>query len=114
MATKHIADAESTFLIYNVTPDFCRVMGRVIPFDIVQVLSPEKAAYSATVFARGQKVLMIDSVVKGVLGNAGKGVKSGVSLGKGDSQVIQGANKVFVEGRQAARHLDEVLMNGTF
>lgn len=86
----------------------------IIPFDISQVLTPEKAAYAQTVFARGQQVLMIDSIIKGVNGNAGKGVCSGVSLAKGDTLVTQGASTVHTEGRLTARHLDEVLMNGVF
>lgn len=114
MAEKHIADAESQFLIVNVTPDFCRIGGYVIPFDIMQLLQPEKHSYAKTVFARGEKVLMIDSVVKEVIGDAGEGVITDVSLVKGDSQITQGSSTVFVEGRQAARHLDEVWMNGVF
>lgn len=114
MADKHIADAESSFVIVNVNPDFCRVGKSIVPFDICQVLQPEKAAYAETVFARGEKVMMIDSVVKAVKGNAGKGVRSGVSLGKGDSKILQGSSTVFTEGRATARHLDEVLMNGVF
>jgi hypothetical protein len=114
MAEKHIADAESQFVVVNVTPDFCKVGKKVIPFDITQVLPPEKAAYAKTVFARGQQVLMIDSIIKAVKGNAGKGVCSGVSLAQGDTLVIQGASTVHTEGRLTARHLDEVLMNGVF
>lgn len=114
MADKHIADAESTFVIVNVNPDFCRVGKSIIAFDICQVLQPEKAAYAGTVFARGEKVMMIDSVVKAVKGNAGKGVRSGVSLGTGDSKIQQGSSTVFTEGKATARHLDEVLMNGVF
>ncbi len=90
-------------------------MGKdIIPFDICQVLEPEKAAYAKTVFARGEKVMMIDSIVKAVKGNAGQGVRSGVSLGSGDSKILQGSSTVFTEGRATARHLDEVLMNGVF
>jgi len=114
MADKHIADAESTFIIVNVNPDFCRVGKSVIPFDICQVLQPEKTDYASTVFARGEKVIMKDSVVKAVKGNAGKGVRSGVSLDKGDSKILQGSSTVFTEGRATTRHLDEVLMNGVF
>ena len=114
MAIKHVADAESTFIVSNVTPDFCKVGKKVIPFDISQVLSPEKSAYAKTVFARGQPVLMIDSVIKAVKGNAGKGVKSDVSLDAGDTKIIEGSGTVFSEKRNTARHLDEVLMNGVF
>ena len=93
---KHIADAEAKFMVVNVTPDFCIVGDQVIPFDIVSILPPEKAAYADSVFARGEKVLMIDSIVKGVAGNAGSGVRSGVSLGAGNVQVVSGAQTVFV------------------
>lgn len=114
MADKHIADAESQFLVVNVNPDFCKVGKKIIPFDITQLLQPEKAAYAKTVFSRGKQVLMIDSIVKAVNGNAGKGVASGVSLELGDNKIIQGSSTVHTEGRLTARHLDEVLMNGVF
>ncbi|ECC1562782.1 DUF4150 domain-containing protein [Salmonella enterica] len=112
MAIKHIADAESDFVVVSVTPDFCQVGDSVIPYDISQVLSSEKVHYAETVFARGQKVLMVDSIIGAVKGNAGKGVQSDVSLGSGHSKILTGAGTVFTEGRQTARHLDEVLMNG--
>lgn len=114
MAEKHIADAESQFIVVNVSPDFCQVGKKVIPFDIMQVLQPEKMAYAKTVFARGKQVLMIDSIIKAVHGNAGEGVASGVSLALGDTQIIQGSSAVHTEGRLTARHWDEVLMNGVF
>lgn len=114
MAEKHIADAETQFFVLNVTPDFCKVGKRIIPFDIIQTLDPEKADFSKNVLARGKKVLMIGSVVKGVQGNAGEGVQSGVSLQRGDSQIQEGSSTVLTEGRKTARHLDEVLMNGVF
>lgn len=114
MSAKHIADAESAFIVTNVTPDFCEVDGDIIPFDISQILPPQKSSYAKTVFARGELVLMIDSVVKATDGNAGQGVISGVSLQDGDHQIISGAATVFTEGRKTARHLDEVLMNGVF
>ncbi|MGJ7553605.1 PAAR-like domain-containing protein [Variovorax sp. RB3P1] len=109
---KHIADAEAQFMVVNVTPDFCIVGNQVIPFDIVAILPPEKAAYADSVFARGEKVLMIDSIVQGVTGNAGSGVRSGVSLGAGNVQVVSGAQTVFVESRAVARHGDLCEMNG--
>jgi hypothetical protein len=109
----HIADAEAKFMVVNVTPDFCIVGDQVIPFDIVSILPPEKAAYADSVFARGEKVLMIDSIVKGVAGNAGSGVRSGVSLGAGNVQVVSGAQTVFVESRAVARHDDLCEMNGS-
>jgi type VI secretion system secreted protein VgrG len=114
MATKHIADAEGCFTIFNVTPDFCIVGGSVIPFDISRTLKPEKSNYAKSVLARGEKTLTIQSIIAGVDGNAGEGVKSGVSLGDGNSQVQEGSGSVFIEGKKAARHGDEVEMNGVF
>lgn len=112
MVIKHIADAESEFIVVSVTPDFCQVGVSITPYDITQLLSSEKRHYAETVFARGQKVLMVDSIIGAVDGNAGKGVQSTVSLKSGHSKVLTGAGTVFTEGRQTARHLDEVLMNG--
>lgn len=111
---KHIADAESEFRVVNVTPDFCKVGKAIIPFDIMQKLEPEKTSYTKTVFARGEKVLTVGSVVKGVKGNAGKGVISMVSGGQGNNKISSGANSVLIEGKKAARHLDTVHMNGRF
>jgi hypothetical protein len=109
--TKHIADAESNFWVLNVTPDFCQVGNSIIPFDICQKISNEKTKYSKTVFARDEKVLLVDSVIKGVKGNAGKGVISSVSGGGGDTVIMQGSSSVIVEGKSVARHDDLVAMN---
>lgn len=108
----HIADAEAQFMVINVAPDFCIVGDQVVPFDIVSILPPEKAAYSHTVFARDEKVLMVGSIVQGVRGNAGRGVRSGVSLGAGNVKVVAGSPTVFVESRAVARHGDLCEMNG--
>jgi hypothetical protein len=112
MATKHIADAEDDFYVINITPDFCRVGKSIVAFDIYHIHTPEECDYARKVFARGRKVLMQSSVIKGVVGDAGAGVTSGTSLGAGDSKIIQGAPTVITEGRSTARHLDFALMNG--
>ena len=111
MSGRHIADAEGAFLVVNITPDFCKVNGVVVPFDIYKQLPPEKSNYAKKVRARRQKVLHLDSIVQGVIGNAGQGVKSGVSQGGGDTIIIEGAQTVHVEGQLCARHLDLCLMN---
>lgn len=112
MATKHIADAEGEFYVMNTPPDICKVGKKPIPFDIFQVLTPEKSDYAKTVFARGNPVLMQGSVIRAVIGDTGSGVASGVSMGGGHTKVITGSPTVFVEGRPVARHLEDVLMNG--
>jgi hypothetical protein len=111
MSGRHIADAEAQFLVVNVSPDFCKVNGVVVPFDIYRKLPPEKSNYAKKVRARREKVLHVASIVKGVVGNAGQGVMSGVSQGGGDSVIIEGARNVRVEGQLCARHLDVCLMN---
>jgi hypothetical protein len=112
MSEKHIADAESKFRVCNINPDFCKVNGKVVPFEITRELTPERAAYASTVKARGGcKVLHIDSINKGVVGNAGQGVSSGVSQGGGDTKIIEGSKSVKVEGKLCARHLDLCDMN---
>jgi hypothetical protein len=111
MSGRHIADAEAKFKVVNIAPDFCKVNGQVVPFDIYQELPPEKSSYAKQVNARGEKVLHVDSIVKGVIGNAGSGVSSGVSQGGGDTIIIEGASSVRVEGKLCARHLDLCQMN---
>lgn len=108
---KHIADAETEFMVVGVSPDFCKVGKAIIPFDISQTLAPQKSKYTHSVYARGEKVLTLDSVIKGVKGNAGKGVISQVSGSSGCNKVLQGSSSVFAEGNPVARHDDLVGMN---
>lgn len=107
----HIADAEAAFLVINITPDFCRVNGEVVPFDLVQRLPPEKKNYSPNVFARDAKVLMKGSLIAGVRGNAGEGVISTVSQGDGHTEITHGERRVLVNDRAVCRHGDRCLMN---
>lgn len=107
----HIADGEVEFKVVNIVPDFCEVDGEVCPFDIERDLSNEKSSYAPNVRARGERVLPVGSVIKGVVGNAGSGVVSGVSLEGGDVVTIEGAKSVFAHGRAVCRHDDLVLMN---
>jgi Domain of unknown function (DUF4150) len=111
MSDRHIADAEAQFKVVNIPPDFCFVNGSVVPFEIYRELPPEKSNYAKTVKARGEKVLHVNSVIKGVVGDAGSGVISGVSLGSGNNVILEGAQSVRVEGELVARHLDLVGMN---
>jgi len=113
MATKHIADAESTFKVVNIDPDMCFVNGAVVPFEIYRELPPELCDYSHDVHARGSKVLHVDSVIQGVIGNAGSGVISGVSQGAGNNIILKGAQSVHVNGQRCARHKDLVGMNAS-
>jgi hypothetical protein len=112
MSEKHVADGESEFFVLNITPDFCKVGNAIVAFDIAQLLSSDKDAYSETVFARSEKVLLVDSFVKGVIGNAGRGFQSEVSQAQGHSKIVEGSKSVFVESRMTARHHDLVEMNG--
>jgi hypothetical protein len=113
MAERHIADAESEFKVVNINPDMCFVNGAVVPFEIYRELPPEKSNYAHTVHARGCMVLHVDSVVQGVIGDAGSGVISGVSQGAGNNIIREGAKTVHVEGSLVARHDDLVGMNGS-
>lgn len=111
MSERHIADAEPAFKAVNISPDFCIVNGQVVPFDIYRALPPERSNYARKVRARKEKVLHLNSIVSGVIGNMGSGVSSGVSQGGGDVVIIEGARSVRVEGQPAARHRDLCLMN---
>lgn len=113
MAERHIADAEAEFRVVNINPDLCFVNGTVVPFEIYRELPPEKSNYSHTVHARGCMVLHVDSVIQGVIGDAGAGVISGVSQGAGNNIVREGAKTVHVQGARVGRHFDLVGMNGS-
>ncbi len=91
-AEEHIADAESRFMVVNVAPDFASSATRSFPSTSCRSFRPRKAAYFRTPCSRAaEKVLMVDSIVKGVAGNAGSGVRSGVSLGAGNVKIISGS-----------------------
>jgi hypothetical protein len=111
MSDRHIADAEAGFKVVNINPDFCKVGGSVVPFDIYREMPPEKKNYAKKTNARKQKILPVDAIIQGVIGNAGKGVSSSVSQGSGDVILIEGAKSVRVEGRLVARHKDLAHMN---
>ncbi len=107
----HIADAESAFFVLAVTPDICKVGNTVVAFKSMQILSPEKASYSTSVFARDEKILLLKSIIDGVKGNAGKGIASGVAVKSGHVEIKEGSSTVIIEDRLTARHGDEVEIN---
>lgn len=111
MQIPHVANAEIEFNVVNITPDFCRVGGKTVPFDIFRDLSHEKQGYSKDVYARGTKVITVGSIIDGVVGNAGEGIVSGVSQRDGNVLVVEGSQKVLVNGKKVARHGDLCLMN---
>jgi len=108
---KHIADKETLFIVHNVNPDFCKVNGSVTAFDIHQTLAEERAGYSPDTLSRGARVLHVGSIIKGVQGNAGKGVQSGVSQNHGDSKMIEGSERLFVNGKAACHDGHQADMN---
>ena len=111
MLLRHIADGEASFKVVNVSPDHCEVDGEVVPFDIVRELNNEKVDYAPNVYARGERILHEGSIIKGVVGNAGKGVISGVSQDGGDTIITEGTDHFLVGGQRIARHNHQCLMN---
>lgn len=111
MAIKHIANREIISIAVNVNPDFCRVGNKIIPFDIARKLDRDKLLYAQSVFARGQPVVLHDSIASGVIGNAGRGRDSQVSRGEGHVWMIDNDCTVYAEGRRVIRHKDECWMN---
>jgi len=111
MSEPHIADAESAHLVMNINPDFCRVGKSVVAFDISRELSNEKSDYAKTVTARSNAVALVDSVVRGVVGDTGQGVQSNVSQTSGHVVLTQGSSTVQIEGRKVARDGDRCEMN---
>jgi hypothetical protein len=107
----HIADAEDEFFVISVTPDMCKVGKYVVAFEPMQNLSFEEGDYSAKTFSRDEKILLIGSIIDGVKGNAGEGLKSKVAVKNGHAKVLQGSKTVIIEDRLAARDGDEVDMN---
>jgi hypothetical protein len=111
MSIPHIADARSQFQVVCVGPDFCLVNGQVVPFEISQTLEPERLRFTARTLARGARILTVGSVIKGVVGNMGQGVFSGVSGGSGHVVLLTGSPTVKAEGQAICRHGDVCAMN---
>ncbi len=107
----HIADAEDEFFVISVTPDMCKVGKKIVAFEPMQNLSFQEGGYSTKTFSRDEKILLIDSVIDGVKGNAGKGLKSKVAVKDGHVKVLEGSQTVIIEDRLTARDGDEVDMN---
>lgn len=109
--TRHIADAEEEFKVVNITPDFCLVAGVVVPFEIYRDLSPARIDHAKKVRARGAPLITIKSAVRGVMGNAGAGVLSKVSLAAGEVVVLEGVKTVHAEKAPIVRDQALCLMN---
>jgi Domain of unknown function (DUF4150) len=112
MSLPHVADGEVAFQVVNVTPDFCKVDGKIVPFEIFRDLANEKASYAATVRARGYPTLKVGSLIEGVVGNMGHGVISTVAQGSGDVLLVEGSVTIRAEGQLLCRDGDRCLMNG--
>ena len=108
----HIADADEKFFIMSVTPDMCKVGRKVVAFDPLQDLPSKLMNYSEKTIVRDHPIVLLTGIVKGLKGNAGKGLKSGVAVGLGNSKILEGSPTVFIEDKAAVRHGDEVDMNG--
>src|SRR5687767_5118066 len=113
MTTNHIADGEEPFEVNSVTPDICEVDGAMVAFDITQTMSSEGPNYAHDTYARGERVLRVGSVVRGVKGNCGKGAVSGVSKGKGNNFAISGEKTVVWKKKPIVRHGELFVMNTT-
>ncbi len=108
---KHIAHRSRYFFAVSITPDFCKVGDKVVPFDIAQTLDQEYRSYTQQVFSESIPILLVDSIVRGVQGNAGQGIHSGVSLATGQSRILTGDEGVIIEDKCVAREGNLVDMN---
>lgn len=80
----HGADANGKWVVAVTAPDVCVVGGKPTPFDTSAILSSWDPANPETrIRALMHPVYRVDDKMLGVLGNAGSGQVSGVSLGTG-------------------------------
>src|SRR5262245_31574897 len=112
MATKEIANKLSKPVAVSKNPDICCVDGALVPFDISRDLS-HSIKHSPNVNAQGVPVIHVDSLIKGVDGNKGEGISSGVAQQDGHVLVKTGAPLVNTNGRCTARNMSECEMNTT-
>lgn len=111
MAIKHIGNRENIGIAHNINPDFCIVNGNTIPFDISRTFDHDKLQYAKTVYARGEPVVLVETISSGVIGNCGRGKDSKVSQAEGHVWMIDNDCTVYAEGRKVVRHKDPCWMN---
>src|SRR5450830_523674 len=99
----HIAHAEGWKAI-SVAPDICKVGNAMVAFN-------SHATLDNNVKARGTAVYRIGDVIKVVQGDAGKHIVSGTSLGSGHVKILDGHDKIKVNGQAIARHDSRCLVN---
>ena len=105
----HIAHAEGWKAI-SVAPDICKVGNAMVAFNSHATLD-NKVTASANVKARGTAVYRKGDVIKVVQGDAGKHIVSGTSLGSGHVKILDGHDKIKVNGQAIARHDSRCLVN---
>ncbi len=110
MAEREIARKINIAWAINTKKDFCKVGNATIPFDIVCDLS-KATTHSRTVFANSKEALTVTHRIPGMVGNAGKGVDSGVSQLAGYVLLSNGSPTVIINDQASVRHGDDCKMN---
>lgn len=108
MAEKKIAHATPELLAINTAPDNCIVGNQIIPFDITCMLSTAINP-SCNVNALSTPVVLLNTQLATVAGDAGSGVKSGTSCGK--VEILDASSTVYANGQQVPFHDSLCTMN---
>jgi|GEM_PF-799528 len=108
MAEKKIAHATPELLAINTAPDNCIVGTQVIPFDITCMLSTAINP-SGNVNALSTPVILLNTQLATVAGDAGAGVKSGTCCGK--VEILDASTTVYANGQQVPFHDSLCTMN---
>ena len=110
MTKKVVGNKNADYCVVSSGPDVCQVGNSLVPFDSFQQLGAEQT-YVKTVRVNGVPTLTVGSVIKGTQGNAGSGIISGTSLGRGDCVITSGSPTVNFCGKPASFHGSAVMMN---
>jgi hypothetical protein len=110
MAEREIARKINLAWAINTKKDYCQVGNKKVPFDIVCDLA-KAISHSETVFANDKPVLNVTHRIPGMVGNAGRGLESGVSQLAGEIVLTNGSSTVIINDQASVRHGDDCKMN---
>jgi hypothetical protein len=110
MAEKVAAPCNGLSVAVGKNLDICVVDGNTVAFDITATLWRDVET-TANVRLNGDLGAHVGTVIQEVVGNVGDGIDSLVSGIRGFVELKTGAEKVFINGREMARHLSQCLMN---
>ncbi len=109
--TRHLGN-ESAWYVISTAPDYCKVGNAVVGFDSYSLLS-KKSTASANVKSQlgSMPLYRVGDMARGVQANAGQGVCSQTSLGRGYVLFLDGQSNVKANGKMTGMDGAKCMIN---